>query len=288
MKDRKYWRFDGCRNPLATTAFKNGLLRDRKWAWKPVPETHLQLLATFFRGKALLKSWMLTNRKCILVALFLMMLCSFDPETEKIVLEAGNGLPSWKFNDQLFPCDVCGKVFGRQQTLSRHLSLHTGEWVGPGLSALHAPSPTSLLSRSWVSLREALQEALGMCLSWHFQAVLPGMFKEDLGKAFLFVLKGFIEFQVGLMRKYTQFRFIPVKFLNSVKKNVLSSSWECRTGGHTPSYWFYLIVMGQSSWGKGTSVEKQLLPLFTCNCGEIWLVLRDGKGKATKLTRRNK
>lgn len=56
-----------------------------------------------------------------------MLLCSFGPETEKIVLEAGNGLPSWKFNDQLFPCDVCGKVFGRQQTLSRHLSLHTGE-----------------------------------------------------------------------------------------------------------------------------------------------------------------
>lgn len=56
-----------------------------------------------------------------------MMLCSFGPETEKLVLEAGNGLPSWKFNDQLFPCDVCGKVFGRQQTLSRHLSLHTGE-----------------------------------------------------------------------------------------------------------------------------------------------------------------
>ncbi|XP_052022242.1 zinc finger protein 827 isoform X2 [Apodemus sylvaticus] len=49
------------------------------------------------------------------------------PETEKIILEAGNGLPSWKFNDQLFPCDVCGKVFGRQQTLSRHLSLHTEE-----------------------------------------------------------------------------------------------------------------------------------------------------------------
>nr|XP_048306220.1 zinc finger protein 827 isoform X2 [Myodes glareolus] len=49
------------------------------------------------------------------------------PETEKLVLEAGNGLPSWKFSDQLFPCDVCGKVFGRQQTLSRHLSLHTEE-----------------------------------------------------------------------------------------------------------------------------------------------------------------
>nr|XP_025036249.1 zinc finger protein 827 isoform X4 [Pelodiscus sinensis] len=49
------------------------------------------------------------------------------PDTERIGLEAGNGLPSWKFNDQLFPCDVCGKVFGRQQTLSRHLSLHTEE-----------------------------------------------------------------------------------------------------------------------------------------------------------------
>ncbi|XP_053921111.1 zinc finger protein 827 isoform X4 [Cuculus canorus] len=48
-------------------------------------------------------------------------------ETEKLGLEVGNGLPSWKFNDQLFPCDVCGKVFGRQQTLSRHLSLHTEE-----------------------------------------------------------------------------------------------------------------------------------------------------------------
>nr|XP_033795976.1 zinc finger protein 827 isoform X2 [Geotrypetes seraphini] len=48
-------------------------------------------------------------------------------ETESVRLEAGNGLPLWNFNDQLFPCDVCGKVFGRQQTLSRHLSLHTEE-----------------------------------------------------------------------------------------------------------------------------------------------------------------
>ncbi|RMC13685.1 hypothetical protein DUI87_08763 [Hirundo rustica rustica] len=52
---------------------------------------------------------------------------SIHSETEKLGLEVGNGLPSWKFNDQLFPCDVCGKVFGRQQTLSRHLSLHTEE-----------------------------------------------------------------------------------------------------------------------------------------------------------------
>ncbi|XP_030047533.1 zinc finger protein 827 [Microcaecilia unicolor] len=48
-------------------------------------------------------------------------------ETESVRLEAGNELPFWNLNDQLFPCDVCGKVFGRQQTLSRHLSLHTEE-----------------------------------------------------------------------------------------------------------------------------------------------------------------
>ncbi|KAJ7395830.1 hypothetical protein BTVI_151014 [Pitangus sulphuratus] len=52
---------------------------------------------------------------------------SCPEETEKLGLEVGSELPSWKFNDQLFPCDVCGKVFGRQQTLSRHLSLHTEE-----------------------------------------------------------------------------------------------------------------------------------------------------------------
>ncbi|XP_029457784.1 LOW QUALITY PROTEIN: zinc finger protein 827 [Rhinatrema bivittatum] len=48
-------------------------------------------------------------------------------EAESIRLETGIGLPLWNFNDQLFPCDVCGKVFGRQQTLSRHLLLHTEE-----------------------------------------------------------------------------------------------------------------------------------------------------------------
>uniref|UniRef100_A0A3B5LRL0 Zinc finger protein 827 n=1 Tax=Xiphophorus couchianus TaxID=32473 RepID=A0A3B5LRL0_9TELE len=41
--------------------------------------------------------------------------------------EPGNGLAQWKLHEQLFPCSVCGKVFGRQQTLSRHLSLHTEE-----------------------------------------------------------------------------------------------------------------------------------------------------------------
>ncbi|KAL1023749.1 hypothetical protein UPYG_G00045540 [Umbra pygmaea] len=37
-----------------------------------------------------------------------------------------NGLAQWR-SEQLYPCPVCGKVFGRQQTLSRHLSLHTEE-----------------------------------------------------------------------------------------------------------------------------------------------------------------
>lgn len=52
---------------------------------------------------------------------------SADPESEKDDGEPGNGIAQWRLNEQLFPCPVCGKVFGRQQTLSRHLSLHTGE-----------------------------------------------------------------------------------------------------------------------------------------------------------------
>ncbi|XP_037394376.1 zinc finger protein 827 isoform X1 [Pygocentrus nattereri] len=48
-------------------------------------------------------------------------------DSEKALGEAGNGLAQWRINEQLFPCSVCGKVFGRQQTLSRHLSLHTEE-----------------------------------------------------------------------------------------------------------------------------------------------------------------
>ncbi|XP_028833671.1 zinc finger protein 827 isoform X2 [Denticeps clupeoides] len=48
-------------------------------------------------------------------------------ESEKAGGEPGNGLSQWKLNEQLYPCPVCGKVFGRQQTLSRHLSLHTEE-----------------------------------------------------------------------------------------------------------------------------------------------------------------
>ncbi|XP_061737184.1 zinc finger protein 827-like [Nerophis ophidion] len=41
--------------------------------------------------------------------------------------EPGNGIAQWRLNEQLYPCPICGKVFGRQQTLSRHLSLHTEE-----------------------------------------------------------------------------------------------------------------------------------------------------------------
>uniref|UniRef100_A0A3Q4GRV5 Zinc finger protein 827 n=1 Tax=Neolamprologus brichardi TaxID=32507 RepID=A0A3Q4GRV5_NEOBR len=45
--------------------------------------------------------------------------------SEKDDGELGNGIAQWRLNEQLFPCPICGKVFGRQQTLSRHLSLHT-------------------------------------------------------------------------------------------------------------------------------------------------------------------
>ncbi|KAM9329323.1 zinc finger protein 827 [Gastrophryne carolinensis] len=49
------------------------------------------------------------------------------PDAEPLGLGTGSGLPSLKINEQLYPCDVCGKVFGRQQTLSRHMLLHTEE-----------------------------------------------------------------------------------------------------------------------------------------------------------------
>ncbi|XP_072112123.1 zinc finger protein 827 isoform X1 [Mobula birostris] len=48
-------------------------------------------------------------------------------ESGKLPTESGTVNPPWKFCEQVFPCKVCGKVFGRQQTLSRHLSLHTEE-----------------------------------------------------------------------------------------------------------------------------------------------------------------
>uniref|UniRef100_A0A8C5A1X2 Zinc finger protein 827 n=1 Tax=Gadus morhua TaxID=8049 RepID=A0A8C5A1X2_GADMO len=48
-------------------------------------------------------------------------------DSEKCVGEQGNGIAQWGLNEQLFPCPVCGKVFGRQQTLSRHMSLHTAK-----------------------------------------------------------------------------------------------------------------------------------------------------------------
>ncbi|XP_053478056.1 zinc finger protein 827 isoform X2 [Ictalurus furcatus] len=52
---------------------------------------------------------------------------SQQQDSEKPLCETSNGLPQWRLNEQLFPCSMCGKVFGRQQTLSRHLSLHTEE-----------------------------------------------------------------------------------------------------------------------------------------------------------------
>lgn len=67
-----------------------------------------------------------TRTKCwILSDYYYFFFMYADPD--KVGSELGNGLTQWRLNEQLFPCPVCGKVFGRQQTLSRHLSLHTGE-----------------------------------------------------------------------------------------------------------------------------------------------------------------
>ncbi|XP_045578714.1 zinc finger protein 827 isoform X1 [Salmo salar] len=50
-----------------------------------------------------------------------------DPEKDTGE-SGGNGMSQGILSSQqLYPCPVCGKVFGRQQTLSRHLSLHTEE-----------------------------------------------------------------------------------------------------------------------------------------------------------------
>ncbi|XP_066535174.1 zinc finger protein 827 isoform X3 [Hoplias malabaricus] len=73
-----------------------------------------------------------------------------QPDSEKALGEAGNGLAQWRINEQLFPCPVCGKVFGRQQTLSRHLSLHTG---------VNSRSPLSE-SKSTSSSLSALSDSL--------------------------------------------------------------------------------------------------------------------------------
>ncbi|KAG9344039.1 hypothetical protein JZ751_012515 [Albula glossodonta] len=48
--------------------------------------------------------------------------------------DVGDRTAPWRGGEQLYPCGVCGKVFGRQQTLTHHLSVHTG---------LHPRSPLS-------------------------------------------------------------------------------------------------------------------------------------------------
>lgn len=82
---------------------------------------------------------------------FFLFWCSTDSEEDDG--EPGNGMAQWRLSEQLFPCPVCGKVFGRQQTLSRHLSLHTGEracWGGGGVlsSSVEALAAATALPKS--------------------------------------------------------------------------------------------------------------------------------------------
>ncbi|XP_059820974.1 zinc finger protein 827 isoform X3 [Hypanus sabinus] len=70
-------------------------------------------------------------------------------ESGKLPIESGTVNPPWKFCEQVFPCKVCGKVFGRQQTLSRHLSLHTDDKVQT--PSCHSPSSESKAATTFSS-----------------------------------------------------------------------------------------------------------------------------------------
>ncbi|CAI5680701.1 unnamed protein product [Oreochromis niloticus] len=76
-------------------------------------------------------------------------------DSEKDDGEPGNGIAQWRLNEQLFPCPICGKVFGRQQTLSRHLSLHTG------LNSRSPLSETKSTSSSLSALSDSLNSSEG-------------------------------------------------------------------------------------------------------------------------------
>ncbi|XP_051894312.1 zinc finger protein 827 isoform X3 [Pristis pectinata] len=86
-------------------------------------------------------------------------------ESGKLPIETGTVNPPWKFCEQLFPCKVCGKVFGRQQTLSRHLSLHTDEKVQT--PSCHSPASESkaaaIFSSSSSSSSSSLSSSSALC-----------------------------------------------------------------------------------------------------------------------------
>ncbi|KAI1887433.1 hypothetical protein AGOR_G00190240 [Albula goreensis] len=49
------------------------------------------------------------------------------PDSGQTEADVGDRTAPWRGGEQLYPCGVCGKVFGRQQTLTHHLSVHTEE-----------------------------------------------------------------------------------------------------------------------------------------------------------------
>ncbi|XP_064191369.1 zinc finger protein 827-like [Anguilla rostrata] len=58
--------------------------------------------------------------------------------------DGGGRTAPWRRQEQLHPCGVCGKVFGSQQTLTRHLSVHTEEKYRCPLCPYAAKCRTSL------------------------------------------------------------------------------------------------------------------------------------------------
>ncbi|XP_072899050.1 zinc finger protein 827 isoform X3 [Hemitrygon akajei] len=79
-------------------------------------------------------------------------------ESGKLPIESGTVNPPWKFCEQIFPCKVCGKVFGRQQTLSRHLSLHTDDKVQT--SSCHSPCSESKAATTFSSSSSSSSSSL--------------------------------------------------------------------------------------------------------------------------------